>query len=130
MAVGNAAFEDVIHPVPGLTASEDLSTYQHCFVSMSGDGTVAHSAHNALPVGILLNKPTSGQACSIAGPGSVVKVKTTDTITAGYLLAPDASGNATAIHATTADYPAALAFVGGSTGDTLTCLLMGATKVL
>ena len=129
--MATAAFEGILREIPGLYASEDLSSYQFCFVYISGDGTVAHSAHNAQSIGVLQNKPSaSGQAAVVAGPGSVTKLKITDSITAGYMLAPDASGNATGIHATTSDYPAAIALIGGSTGDTIPVEVIQATKAL
>ena len=48
MSVGTSAFNGILREIPGLTASEDLSSYQHCFVKMSGDATVAHAAHTEL----------------------------------------------------------------------------------
>jgi hypothetical protein len=135
MAVGNAAFEGILREIPGLTASEDLSSYQHCLVALSGDGTVAHAAHTNRAIGILQNNPLSGGAAVVAGVGSVSKLRVAaaGAVTYGQQVAPDNTSPANlgrAIVATTGDYPVATVLVGGAAGDTIPVLFTGADRVI
>jgi hypothetical protein len=135
MAVGNAAFEGILREIPGLVAGEDLSTYQFCFVGISADGSVTHAAHTARAVGILQNNPTSGHAATVAGIGSVSKLKVAaaGAVTYGQMVAPDNTSPANlgrAIVATTGDYPVATVLVGGAAGDLVPVLFHGANAVI
>jgi hypothetical protein len=71
------------HKITGLVAGSDLSAKQYYAVAISS-GTVAVCNAGAGFIGILLNKPTSGQACDIAGPGSIVQASSDGTMTRGY----------------------------------------------
>ena len=63
-----------LNHIPGLTASEDLSSHQYHAVQISGVRTVA-TLDNAnapeVPIGILQDDPTSGDPAEVAGPGSI-----------------------------------------------------------
>jgi hypothetical protein len=135
MTVGLAAYEAILNEIPGLTASEDLSTYQFCFVKMSGDNTVAHAAHTERAIGILQNKPESGNAATVAGIGSVSKLKVAaaGSVTYGQMLAPDNTSPANlgrGIVATTGDYPVATVLCGGAAADLVPVLFHGSDRVL
>jgi hypothetical protein len=135
MTVGVASYEAVLNEIPGLTASEDLSTYQFCFVKLSGDNTVAHAAHTERAIGILQNNPASGSAATVAGIGSVSKLKVAaaGTVTYGQMVAPDNTSPANlgrAIVATTGDYPVATVLYGGAAADLVPVLFHGADRVI
>lgn len=81
--------------IPGLSASADLSAKQYRYVKVSGDGTVdVCSSATDISCGILQNKPTSGQAASVAGPGSTSKVDSDGALTAGNMVGTSADGQA------------------------------------
>ncbi len=78
--------------IPGLTASEDLSSYQYCLVKMSGANTVTYAnATTDQAVGILQNKPGSGEAATVAALG-VSKCRAGASITYGNKIASGAGG--------------------------------------
>jgi len=62
--------------IPGLTAGADLSSSQYCTVKMASTAgqVIICAAATDVPVGVLQNKPTSGQAAEVATLG-VVKAK-------------------------------------------------------
>lgn len=79
-----------------LTASADLSAKQFYFVKVSGSGTVdVCSGATDKPVGVLQNKPTSGQAAEIVVIG-VTKVSSDAALTAGNLIGTSGDGQADA----------------------------------
>lgn len=87
--------------VVNLPAAADLSANQYQFVKInsSGQAALAASAGEAV-IGVLQNKPTSGQVAQIMVQG-ITKVLCGGTVTAGDLVASDASGKAkTAVKAT------------------------------
>jgi hypothetical protein len=63
----------VAYEIPGfsftLIAAADLSASQYCFVNVDNTGKAALPAANARCVGVLQNKPTSGQVCTIVASG-------------------------------------------------------------
>jgi hypothetical protein len=77
-----------------LTASADLSGSQYMFVKLSGAGTVTVcSAVTDKPIGVLQNKPVSGQPCTICVIG-VSKVKAGVAVVANDLIGTGAAGKA------------------------------------
>jgi len=130
MTIGNAAFEEVIRPIPGLVADGNLDTAQHHFVKISGDYKVAIAASDEMPIGVLCNKPLSGCAATIAGVGSTVKLVLGDTVVAGDKLCPDSSSGGTAVPATTGDSTIAVAVIGGAVGDTIPAIIVGGLTVI
>lgn len=77
-----------------LTASADLSSSQFLFVKASGVGTVAVCAASTdAPIGVLQNKPTSGQEAEIVN-GGITKVVAGAAVTAGAEVMSNASGQA------------------------------------
>jgi len=79
-----------------MTAGADLSAKQFYFVKISGVNTVdVCSAATDKPVGVLQNKPTSGQAAEIVVIG-VTKVSSDAGLTAGNLIGTSGDGQADA----------------------------------
>ncbi len=84
--------EENLHKIGSLTASADLSASQFCGAKVSGVNTVTVGAAAAdVVIGVIQNKPTSGQAVELA-VGGVSKVKAGAAVTAGAQLMMDASG--------------------------------------
>lgn len=121
MAVGNSSFEAIIREIPGLTANADLSDAathpgQYCFVSMAADLAVGLSSAGGQAIGVLQNKPASGQAASVAGRGSVTKIKLGGTVTAGQRVTAGSNGVAV-VQASGTDVVNGIALQGGNSGD-------------
>ena len=77
-----------------LVASADLSSSQYRFVKLSGAGTVTVcSAVTDKPIGVLQNKPKSGQPATICVIG-VSKLVTGIAVTANALVGTDTAGKA------------------------------------
>jgi hypothetical protein len=55
----------------GLKAGADLSAKQYYCVMLEADGDANVATAQTAFLGILLNKPTSGLACEIGGPGYI-----------------------------------------------------------
>ena len=88
------AYEGPQITIPGLTASADLSAKQYHFVKISGAGTVTVcAAATDVPVGVLQNAPTSGQAAEVCAMG-VTKVSSDEALTAGWLIGTSGDGQA------------------------------------
>lgn len=92
------AFDNAVHTIPGLTAeaSGSMAADQHLFVKMKGASyplQITLAAEGESAIGVLQNKPTAGAAATVAGIGSVSKVKVgSGGLDAGDLVASDASG--------------------------------------
>lgn len=79
-----------------LTASADLSSKQYYFVKISGSGTVTVcSGATDRPIGVLQNKPTSGQPAEIVVVGHT-KISCDAALTAGNAIGTSADGQADA----------------------------------
>jgi hypothetical protein len=120
VTIGQVAFEHIID-LPGLTANADLSDAathpgQYCFVAMAADKKVGLCGDDGKAVGVLLNKPTSGGACAIAGPGSICKAYAYGTITYGQKLTTSAYGMVVATSESD-DPVVATCLQGASSGD-------------
>lgn len=127
---GVTAFEGVVRAIPGLKCVTDLSASQFCFVKMSADMTVALATDATHAVGVIQNNPlgtsTSPKAVTVAGPGSVTKLKLGGTVTYGQKLSVAAANDGTATACDEADdHAAALALEGGSSGNYIAVLLLG-----
>lgn len=87
---------DAIQQLISLPAGADLSSSQYCFVKVnsSGQAVLAATAGEAV-IGVLQNKPTSGQAAIVCvGGESKVVIGNGGSVTAGDLVATDASAQA------------------------------------
>lgn len=79
-----------------LEAGADLSAKQYFFVKLDNNGkAVSCSAATDKPVGVLQNKPTSGQAAEIVVVG-LTKVSSDAALTIGALIGTSADGQADA----------------------------------
>lgn len=123
------------YQVPGfkpgvLTASADLSAKQWLFVKVSGAGTVTVCAASTdVPVGVLQNKPTSGQEAEIDMDG-ITKVVAGAAVSAGAEVMSDANGKAiTAATAGNRIAGVALSAAGGAGEIIAIKLYAGAPKV-
>jgi len=85
---------DIVGVNRSYPAGADLSALQYTFVKMSGTTVIAPTAATDKVVGVLLNKPTSGRAATVAITG-VVKVVASKAIAAGVPIYITASGQAT-----------------------------------
>jgi len=74
-------------------AGADLSTKQFTFVIMNTtDRTVVAAGNAAAADGVLINKPTSGQAATVVTSGRVPVLAGTGGLTAGANVGVDANG--------------------------------------
>jgi hypothetical protein len=89
-------------PLKGwFTAGADLSGSQFLFVKLSADNTVILcAAATDKPIGVLQNKPTSGQSAEVVISG-IGKVVATASIAAGALIGTNNAGKAVALVAGT-----------------------------
>jgi hypothetical protein len=90
------AYEAVQPLKISLSAGADLSTKQYYFVKLDSNGdAVVCAAATDVPVGVLQNKPTSGQAAEIVVIG-VSKVNSDAALTIGNLIGTSGDGQADA----------------------------------
>ena len=137
MAQGKNSFEEVLHPLVGLLANSALwadggVNYQHRFVKLAAGFKVNLAATNELPIGVLMNKPAgAGQAATVAGAGSVVKILVgTGGVTAGDKLTPDSDSSGRAVTAAAGDYVGAIALETGSETDLIAAYLIGGVDAI
>ncbi|MCK4795506.1 MAG: hypothetical protein KAV87_67875 [Desulfobacteraceae bacterium] len=110
-----SAYEKVGATIPGLVAAADLSGDQFKFVKMTATG-VALCGLGEAAIGILQNKPTIGQACTIFGIGSTSKVVASAALAIGVSVTPNAA--ALAVGALTTNYIAGVLLTAtGASGD-------------
>ena len=106
-----------------LNAGEDLSAKQFFALEIATDGDVELAdATTDAPVGILLNKPSAGEAAEIIHSG-VSKAKVGGTVAAGDFLGPDTDGMLIAVTADTKTY-CARALQAGVDGDVIDVIVV------
>ena len=108
-----------------LKAAADLSAKQYHIVKLASATTVnVCSAITDVPIGVLLNKPESGEVAEICIMG-VSKIVADGTIAAGNLLGTSADGQADAIAAgsDTTVYTIGQAIGAASAGENFTALI-------
>lgn len=113
------AYEAAQIKVGQFTASADLSSKQYHFVKMSGNNTVTVcAAITDVPIGVLQNTPTSGQAAEVTLFG-ISKVVADGTLAAGNVIGTSADGQADAITAgtDTTVYTMGIALKAAAAGD-------------
>lgn len=112
-----------------IDAGANLSAKQYTFVKLSGTGVISVAAATDIPVGVLLNDPTSGETAAVAISG-VVKLKASAAITVGTLVGTTATGTAVALAAgtDTTKYILGQAITAaGAAGDVITVAINCAT---
>ena len=115
------AYEAAQIKVGQFTASADLSAKQYHFVKMSGNNTVTVcAAITDVPIGVLQNTPSSGQAAEVCLFG-ISKVVADGTLAAGNVIGTSADGQADAIAAgtDTTVYTMGIALNAAAAGDTV-----------
>lgn len=112
------AFEVRRAPVGVLKAGADLSALQFRFVNVDATGVIAVTVLGQQAVGVLQNKPKSGEAADYeaVGGGGIVRVETDGTVAVGERVTTTANGRAAQAAATQYVYGIALAGDGGSAG--------------
>lgn len=106
-----------------ISAGADLSAKQFHVVKVnSSAAAVAAGASDTTQVGILQNKPTSGQVGSVRVAG-VSKAAAGGSITAGAAVTSDANGKVVA--ATTGKQIIGFALAGAASGDIVAVLVSG-----
>lgn len=107
-----------------MTASADLSAKRYYIVDVSGDGTVTTaSSAGQVVLGVLQNKPESGEAAAVMVSGVSKVVTGTGDLTAGDLVQAAADG--TGITAASGDYSIGICLIGASAGENATILVTG-----
>lgn len=113
------AYEEALQTIT-LVAAADLSAHQYKFVSVDSSGTVNLTGNDAKADGVLMNKPKSGEAGTVAIAG-VAKVKCGAAVTRGGNVASGANGAAK--NAATASEVLGVALETGASGRAISVLL-------
>lgn len=108
--------QPVIH---SFFAGEDLSSQQYKFVKFGSDEKTVLKATvaGAKSVGILMNKPKSGEAAEVALPGGGAKLKVAGTVALLDYIAGDA--NALGVAAVATNHVGAQAYEAGVANDVI-----------
>lgn len=110
------AFEKVGETLPGLEAGADLTTHQFKFVQVTVNGIELAAAGGRI-AGVLQNKPDTGNAASVWGPGTVSKVVAGAAVAKGADVTPDAQ--ARAVTSATGNYIAGQALTAAASAGEL-----------
>lgn len=106
-----------------LEAGSDLSSAQYKMVKLSAGKAVLCAALTDAPIGVLQNKPGSGEAATVAVSGAS-KMLAGATIASGDAVGTDASGTADPKAVTdTTEYVIGTALTGAASGEILTALI-------
>lgn len=120
------AFEASVHKSPGLKAGADLTADQFKLIDLDANGDGVLAGNGATVLGVLQNKPDSGQAAEVMELGTS-KVLTGATFNEGDLLASDAAGKA--VVATTGEITFGMAREASGAADTLITVALGSRGV-
>jgi hypothetical protein len=115
------SFQNPSHHTLSLVAAADLSAKQFCGVTVNSSGQAAVADTDDQIVGILQNKPGSGQAATVAY-GGVSKAICGGSITAGARVTTNASGQIVAA-STAGDSVVGIALQTGASGDVIAVLI-------
>lgn len=86
------SFENVSHHAISAVAGADLSGSQYCGVKLNSSGKAVVAGAGEFAVGILQNKPASGQTAQVATVGAISKALAGGSIAAGATVALNSSG--------------------------------------
>lgn len=114
------SFDNGLKTSFSLPAGADLTAKQFCGVVCNSSGAAAAAGAAAFVVGILQNKPNTGQPATITY-GGVSKGLLGGTVAAGAKVTTDAAGKF--VTATTGQAVAGTALVGGSSGEVVPILV-------
>jgi len=103
-----------------LEAAADLSSSQYRFVTLDANGKAAVCGTNSKPIGVLQNKPTSGEAATVMVAG-ITKLEVSEAVDEGDILgATDTTGKGNGEPAAD-EYVAGQAITaGGGDGEIIT----------
>jgi hypothetical protein len=112
-----------------LEAAADLSTKQHHLVRLSGANLCnqASEAVNAGLIGVLQNKPKSGEFATVAYQGQS-KVVAGAAITAGARITTNGSGRAVATSALSQMVIGQALEAAGANGEVISALILGPSR--
>lgn len=119
------AFENIRNTLPGIEAGANLSAVQFAAVQLNSDGeAILPAGQGAVIAGVLQNKPTEGQAASIAIVGSVTKVLSNGAFDPGDFLTVNTNGKFE--EAASGDYIAGVAVTGVDGADEIGTMVITA----
>jgi len=108
------------YPTPNIVtylSDYDFSSKQYYFCKIgSADNIVTLCGSGEKALGIIMNKPTSGQAAEVAFPGGGALLKVSETVAPGDYLSSMATGQGE-ITNTAGDHVGAYCLVTGSAND-------------
>ncbi len=108
------------HSIP---ANADLSTKQHLFVNVNSSGKLVVAGDGGQAIGVLQDKPNAADQQGTVGISGVSMVIAGGTVTAGGIVASDASGRA--VDVVSGDMGLGKALTGTTvSGDLISVLLM------
>jgi hypothetical protein len=133
------SFGNVNHHVVSLPAGADLTTKQFLAIKVNSSAQAVVAGAGEFAIGILQNKPASGQAATVAY-GGISKALAGGNVTAGMTVAADSTGklvNAAEAVVNTSDAGAAsdavvasnvigVALASGVSGDVIPVLVLSA----
>ena len=126
--MGNRAFEVPGFQIPGLVAAESLTGDQYRWVRLTEYNAVSEfDANTDMPIGVLQNKPASGEAAEVMATGiSFVVCGGSIDVSSNPRVGPDAAGKAVArAHGTDATkYVGGIALSDGADGQIIPVLLV------
>lgn len=106
-----------------LKAGEDLSDSQFCVVALNANGEIVKAAHNVPAIGILQDKPLSGQAGTVMTFG-ISKVKAASAISVGARLSAYTDGSGRVAPAASGRYVIGIALEAATAaGQVITALV-------
>jgi hypothetical protein len=109
-----------------MKAGEDLSAKQFFFVKVSAKDTVVKCGAGELAMGVLQDKPASGEWGNVAVSG-IVMVSANGSFDAGDFVASDSGGEA--VEAATTAHILGIAMAAGADGAIVPILLKSAGKL-
>lgn len=125
------AKEDRFHGLPGVIADSDLSTSQYKLVKLTGEFKIdVCTSSTEVPIGVLQNEPSSGEAADIMTVG-MTKVQTGgSTMAAGDFFATNSSGDAVTVdHTADSDNMLAGRLIEDSAADAVATALIDCINI-
>lgn len=118
------AYEQPGFKIGNLVAAADLRTHQYKFINIDGTGKIALGGAGTRCVGVLQNKPNSGEIAEVTHTG-ISKVKSGAALTVGDIVMSDSTGRA--VTATSTNHRVGIALATAGAADVLIPVLIQAT---
>lgn len=106
---------EVIRNNRSFVAGADLSSSQFLFVTLNSSGNIVVAGNGANSIGVLQDKPGSGEPGSVCGPGDQTQVQAGGSFAAGDPISSNGSGKA--ILSVTGAYLLGYAQTAGASGS-------------